>query len=396
MGLTMRTLVAVACLMAPVPAVVQAAVLERVEVMTGEKPAVRLRLSEPAIAFGKVLGPEPGTQPRIYVDLPSTVLSKATPGSTDGTGVLLRVRTGQYDRNTTRVVLDLEHQVPFSVASDGRTVTIELEPGPRDPFTHSQDDAKPAETTAAAPPAPPRTPAAPAEPLVPPAPPQPSAPPSHAPPPPEPPSPTAGLPPWTEREEHTSLVVIDAGHGGRDPGAEGVGGIIEKEVVLELAQLVAARLPERLPVVTLLTRADDSFVPLNDRLPPPDTRATLFLSLHANACSDPHLRGVEVFYGGGRIRPAGGTAPANRQAMLLGESLARALNDRLGTVRGGPRPGPFAVLTRNPVPSALVEIGYLTHAGDAARTQDSAYRELLADALVDGVAHFLQATAPRL
>src|SRR5262249_4384357 len=96
--------------------------------------------------------------------------SKATPGSTDGTGVLLRVRTGQYDRNTTRVVLDLEHQVPFSVASDGRTVTIELEPGPRDPFTHSQDDAKPAETTAAAPPAPPRTPRRPATPSPPPPP----------------------------------------------------------------------------------------------------------------------------------------------------------------------------------------------------------------------------------
>jgi N-acetylmuramoyl-L-alanine amidase len=395
----MRTLAALAWLMAPVPAVVQAAVLERVEVVTGEKPAVRLRLSEPAVAFGRVLGPEPGAQPRIYVDLPSTVLSKTTSASRDGSGVLRRVRTGQYDRTTTRVVLDLERQVPFSVASDGSTVTIELEPGPRDPFTPTSGDATAPEKVAATPPASPANPPAPAKALVPPTLPRSPGPPLYTPPPPPPPPPSPSaehVPSWSDREEHTSLVVIDAGHGGRDPGAEGVGGIVEKEVVLELAQLVAARLPERLPVVTLLTRADDSFVPLTDRLPPPDTRATLFLSLHANACSDPHLRGVEVFYGGGRIRPAGGSVPASRQAVLLGETLARALNERLGTVRGGPRPGPFAVLTRNPVPSALVEIGYLTHAGDAARTQDSAYRELLADALVDGVARFLQATAPRL
>jgi len=65
-------------------------------------------------------------------------------------------------------------------------------------------------------------------------------------------------------------------------------------------------------------------------------------------------------------------------------------------VRGEARPGPFGVLVRNPAPSALIEIGYLTHPGEAARAQDRRYHELLADAVVDGVAAFLRASAPPL
>src|SRR5581483_4288662 len=73
-------------------------------------------------------------------------------------------------------------------------------------------------------------------------------------------------PPAVVRSARTPLVVIDAGHGGRDPGAAGVGGILEKDVVLELAQLVASRMTARLAVDVLLTRSDDSFVPIERRL----------------------------------------------------------------------------------------------------------------------------------
>jgi N-acetylmuramoyl-L-alanine amidase len=191
------------------------------------------------------------------------------------------------------------------------------------------------------------------------------------------------------------LVVLDAGHGGRDPGAEGVGGVLEKHVVLELTQLLAGRLAARLAVNVLLTRSDDSFVPIDRRLVSSADGATLFLSLHANACSDPSASGLEVFYGGGQIRDAG-TSAVSRAAALLGRSLNDALQARIGGVRGDARPGAFGVLVRNPVPSALVEIGYLTHPEDAARSQNAAHREQLADALVDGVAAFLRGSAPRL
>jgi N-acetylmuramoyl-L-alanine amidase len=191
------------------------------------------------------------------------------------------------------------------------------------------------------------------------------------------------------------LVVVDAGHGGHDPGAEGVGGILEKDIVLELARRFATRLAIRLPVDVILTRSDDTFVPIERRLALPSERATLFVSLHANACTDPTARGLEVFYGGGPLRNASSNG-ADPRAVLLGRELRRSLEDRIGGVRGPARPGPFGVLVRNPVPSALVEVGYVTHPEEAARFRDPDYEAELADALVDGVAGFLRASAPPL
>jgi N-acetylmuramoyl-L-alanine amidase len=171
--------------------------------------------------------------------------------------------------------------------------------------------------------------------------------------------------------------------------------VLEKDVVLEVTQRLAARLPERLAVTVILTRADDSFVSIDRRLSSAPDGAALFLSLHANACNDPAARGLEVFYGGGSLRTVGNrsTSPA---AALLGRCLDQALRDRVGPVRGSARPGDFGVLVRNPLPSALVEIGYLTHPLEAVRTQETQYQELLVEALADGVAEFLRASAPPL
>jgi N-acetylmuramoyl-L-alanine amidase len=190
------------------------------------------------------------------------------------------------------------------------------------------------------------------------------------------------------------LIVLDAGHGGRDPGAEGVGGVIEKDVVLKLTRVVAKRMTERLRVNVFLTRTDDSYITIDRRLAFPN-EAVLFLSLHANSCPDPSARGLEIFYGGGEVRPAD-TAGASPRAALLGKYLNDALNKRVGGVRGSARPGSFSILARNPLPSALIEIGYLTHPEEAELSQDSVYRELMADAVVDGLEAFLRAAAPPL
>ena len=194
---------------------------------------------------------------------------------------------------------------------------------------------------------------------------------------------------------HPPLIVLDAGHGGRDPGAAGIGGVLEKDIVLEVTQMVASRLATRLPVDVLLTRTGDSFVPIERRIAMPGDGATLFISVHANACSDPSAQGLEVFYGGGGVRTAS-TPGGSWRAALLGRCLDHALQSRVGGVRGEARPGSFGILVRNPAPSALIEIGYLTHPGEAARTQDRRYHELLADAVVEGVAAFLHASAPPL
>ncbi len=144
--------------------------------------------------------------------------------------------------------------------------------------------------------------------------------------------------------------MVDAGHGGHDPGAKGIDGIQEKTVVLQIAHRLAAKLPARLPVDSLLTRSDDSFVPLADRLPHGARAPTVFVSLHANACEQPDPRGVEIFFGGthgSRIAADG---------KHLARLITTELRARLLRVRGRPRPGPFRVLTANASPSVLVEV----------------------------------------
>jgi N-acetylmuramoyl-L-alanine amidase len=378
------------------PALAAAAVLERVEVVGEEPTAVRLHLSEPVAADPRTLPAEGDAPARIYLDLAGTVLGPAIEKTTAGCGSLLRgVRVGQFDPETARVVLDLTRSVPFSVHATHQSITIQLVP--------------PVAARAAPKPAVPRS----SEPEPPPSPPQAPSP-SQAPSPPlAPSSPQAAEPetppplavaPAPSRSVHPSLpapaplrplVILDPGHGGRDPGTAGVGGVLEKDVVLEVAELLARRLTARLPVDVLLTRTDDSFVPIENRIALPSGGATLFISLHANACNDPSARGLEVFYGGGTLRAAS-TRGADSRAALLGSCLDQALEARVGGVRGQARPGSFRVLARNSVPSALIEIGYLTHPAEAARARDTDYQALLADALVDGVAAFLRASAPRL
>jgi N-acetylmuramoyl-L-alanine amidase len=113
--------------------------------------------------------------------------------------------------------------------------------------------------------------------------------------------------------------------------------------------------------------------------------------VHANASSDPSLHGVEIFYGGGGLRTVD-MSGASPQSASLGRSLGDALRPHVELLRR-PRPGDFGVLVRNRVPSALVEIGYLTHPEEGVRAQDPAYHDLLADALADGIAAFLQSAA---
>jgi N-acetylmuramoyl-L-alanine amidase len=418
------------------PALAAAPVVERIDVAVDEAPAVRLHLSAPVPATAHRLPAEGDAPSRIYIDLTGAALGAALPHVIGGTTPVVRIRAAQFNPTTVRVVIELERPIPFVLRETGDTITLAFEAPP--PIVAVPEPPAPAPTAAAPePPAPAPTTAA-AEPPTPapstvatePTPPAPSTvaaePPTPAPtaattelpvpgpstaaaeapaPSPPPPAPPGSPQPPTPRMKsrtaarplvsHPPLVVLDAGHGGRDPGAEGVGGVVEKDIVLEVTQMVAGRLAARLPVEVLLTRTDDSFVPIERRVAMPGDGATLFISLHANACSDPSAQGLEVFYGGGGVRTAS-TPGGSWRAALLGRCLDHALQSRVGGVRGEARPGPFGVLVRNPAPSALIEIGYLTHPGEAARAQDRRYHELLADAVVDGVAAFLRASAPPL
>jgi N-acetylmuramoyl-L-alanine amidase len=434
--------------------------LERIELVGNPATAVRLHVSAPTTPRAQALAADGDAPERIYVDLADTRLAAPLAKEIDGTGaLLLRVRAAQFDPRTARVVLDLTHRTAFRVVGGERNVTIELgatppppqsarravpreatpppaptaavetaaaiPPGVRPPASSSmipsakvsneppaesepeEDDNEPTAVTTAEPDTPPEPRAEePAPPVLASAAPSPDAapPPSAAPRVAEPVGPPAPPPvaTSTRAREHAAratrarfpLVVLDAGHGGRDPGAAGVGGVLEKDVVLELTLLVARRLAARLPVDVLMTRTDDSYIPIERRVA--SENATLFISLHANACTSPSARGLEVFYGGGTLRTASSGGAGDWRAALLGRCIDQALQARIGGVRGHARPAGFVVLARNPAPSALVEIGYLTHPAEGVRAQDRQYHEVLADALVDGIAAFLRASAPPL
>ncbi len=363
-----------------VPAWAAPATLNRIEV--DGRGTVTLHLSSPAEARAVALGPSGEAPDRIYVDLPGVSLGHGAPTVVPGAGNVVRVRSGQFDTDTTRVVLDLGHAESFAVRARGSTVTVEVGSAHlAPPRTFARDRAPPPPAAAAAPTAP--TPGEVAGPPLPP----PAA--SRRGAPAKKPAAVASVP--RAPTFPLPVIVLDAGHGGRDPGAEGIGGVQEKDIALLVTQRLAARLPTRIPAIVVLTRADDSFVSIERRLAVPNDQAAAFVSLHANASSDPSLHGVEIFYGGGSLRTVD-MSGASPQSVSLGRYLGDALRPHVGLLRR-PRPGDFGVLVRNRVPSALVEIGYLTHPEEGVRAQDPAYHDLLADALADGIAAFLQSAA---
>ncbi len=185
-------------------------------------------------------------------------------------------------------------------------------------------------------------------------------------------------------------VLLDPGHGGIDGGTNR-DGILEKEIVLDIALRTEAYL-KRQKIPVLMTRAAD--VDLggpndNQRLRRDinyrvrlanQCRAVFLLSIHVNSASSPRERGMMLFY---QASPAGRDA-----AFLLDDILRRwPLHER----RERPHPrSDFAVLRWTRAPAVLVEVGFLTDPTDRQRLQDSAYREQVAQALAAGSAALYQ------
>ena len=178
-------------------------------------------------------------------------------------------------------------------------------------------------------------------------------------------------------------VVIDPGHGGPDPGAVGIGGLRETDVVLDVC-LQVARLLQARGVQVLMTRTTEVDVDLPPRVALANSsRADAFVSVHANALTlyRPDVNGIESFYFEGSGRPSRHLAAALQQQML---SISPGSPDR------GVKPARFFVIRRTVMPSTLVEMGFVTGALDSPRLADAPYRRRMALALATGVLNFLQ------
>ncbi|WP_043793603.1 N-acetylmuramoyl-L-alanine amidase [Solidesulfovibrio fructosivorans] len=209
-------------------------------------------------------------------------------------------------------------------------------------------------------------------------------------------------------------VMIDPGHGGKDPGAQGLYGVTEKDVNLRFAKELGAILRKR-GFKVLYTRTRDVFIPLEKRTEMANSQgADLFVSIHCNAHGDPGSSGLETYSlnlanSRDAVRVAARENAASQkkisdlQAILSdlmlssktseSKDLAKFVQKRtVSELRGkyrirdrGPHEAPFFVLIGANMPAVLVELGYITNPTEAKRLSSDAYLRKLADGLADGI-----------
>jgi N-acetylmuramoyl-L-alanine amidase len=218
-------------------------------------------------------------------------------------------------------------------------------------------------------------------------------------------------------------VVLDAGHGGRDPGAIGVGGVREKDVTLAIARALREDLSER-GFRVVLTRDGDRTLDLEERTALAEAaRGDLFVSLHANAAPRRSVRGIETYYLDENHSRHSLTVAARENGVDRDEvnALQRTLaelrvhevspqSQRLAEliqthiVRGMPRAyrpvadlgakkGPFYVLFLSTMPAVLVEAGFLTNQVEAKRLRDAAYVDAIAEQIAEALARYRESGA---
>lgn len=211
-------------------------------------------------------------------------------------------------------------------------------------------------------------------------------------------------------------IVIDPGHGGKEVGAVGPGGLMEKDVTLQVSQKLAAALSARTGARVVLTRDDDSVVSLDQRTAIANQyNADLFLSVHMNAAVVPNAKGSETYYlsleasdelarkAAETENAAGGSDPSSDLKLILwdlahqaylGESsrFAQAIQEEMATATGaasrGVKQAPFKVLVGATMPAALVEVGFISNAEEEARLQSDEFQNAVVDAITRAVVRY--------
>ena len=251
-------------------------------------------------------------------------------------------------------------------------------------------------------------------------------------PPPQPvqPTPSKGEPkPAAPKVMRMTTIALDPGHGGEDPGAIGARGSREKDIVLAVAKRLKAKLEQLPNTRVMLTRDGDYFVPLGQRVQKArQVQADLFVSIHADAFTEPRARGSSVFV----LSEKGATSTAarwlandqNKADMIGGVNLGRhdkqlasvlfdlsttaQINDSLklgkavlGEIGGINRlhkaaveQAGFAVLKAPDIPSILVETAFISNPEEEAKLKDDGYQEQLANAITKGIKRYFSANPP--
>ena len=215
-------------------------------------------------------------------------------------------------------------------------------------------------------------------------------------------------------------IVIDAGHGGHDTGTIGPNGLLEKDVVLDVAKRLGRLLETRLGAEVIYTRRDDTFIPLETRTAIANReRADLFISIHANSSRDSDARGVETYYLNFTSSPEALEVAARENAVSeksiyelqdlvkkialkekieesrefagdVQESLYGGLALNNAHIRNrGVKKAPFIVLIGANMPSILAEISFVSNPTDERKLETSEHRQRIAESLYRGVSKYV-------
>ena len=215
-------------------------------------------------------------------------------------------------------------------------------------------------------------------------------------------------------------IVIDAGHGGYDTGTIGPNGLMEKDVVLDVAKRLGRLLEARLGAEVIYTRRDDTFIPLETRTAIANReRADLFISIHANSSHNSDARGVETYYLNFTSSPDALEVAARENAVSeqsihqlqdlvkkialkdkidesrefagdVQESLYGALSLNSAGIRDrGVKKAPFIVLIGANMPSILAEISFVSNPTDERKLETAEHRQRIAESLYRGVSKYV-------
>jgi N-acetylmuramoyl-L-alanine amidase len=174
-------------------------------------------------------------------------------------------------------------------------------------------------------------------------------------------------------------IVIDAGHGGKDPGAISSYGYDEKTVNLDVALRIAQILKDK-GLRVIMTRNNDEFIELEGRAAIANrNRADIFISIHADSCATSSKNGFTVY--------------VERSSSSASASLANAINNRMaqtGINSNGVRKADYRVLTHTGCPAVLIELGYLSNYWEAKQLKNKDIQKKLAYAITDGITDYIK------
>lgn len=214
-----------------------------------------------------------------------------------------------------------------------------------------------------------------------------------------------------------STIIIDPGHGGKDPGAVGYRGTLEKDIALDVAKRLEKKITKNMKIKTVLTRDEDIFLKLGERTKiANENNGSLFISIHANAATDRRASGFETFLIGPNKNEAAVRVAARENAVLelegfsgkqltnedlikatiaqsafasKSEQFAALVQEEIGKrVQGknrGVKQAGFYVLMGASMPNVLVELGFISNLAEEKKLRSSQYREVLATAIFRAV-----------